>query len=80
MHNALLTLNFLNANEKGTAAAERHWIFEKTTELNQSIYFKDVLTSEWKLRHVLCWGTGFTFVSAGEKKAMDTIKIDKNFI
>ena len=29
LHNALLTLNFLNANEKGTTAAERHWIVEK---------------------------------------------------
>ena len=29
LHNALLTLNFLNANEKGTTAAERHWRTEK---------------------------------------------------
>ena len=29
LHNALLTLNFLNANEKGTTAAERHWIMKK---------------------------------------------------
>ena len=53
-HNALLTLNSLNANEKGTTAAERHWIVDKkTTELNQPIYFKDVLISEWKPGHVL---------------------------
>ena len=31
LHNALLTLNFLNANEKGTIVAERHWIIEKKT-------------------------------------------------
>ena len=26
LHNALLTLNFPNANEKGTTASERYWI------------------------------------------------------
>ena len=52
LHNALLTLNFLNANEKGTTAAGRHWTIEKTAELNQPVYFKDVLTSEWKPRYV----------------------------
>ena len=50
LHNASLILNFLNPNEKG---AERHWKVEKVRELNQSIYFKDVLTSEWKLGHAL---------------------------
>ena len=45
LHNALLTLNFLNANEEGTTAAERHWIIEKIMELNQPIYFKDVVTN-----------------------------------
>jgi hypothetical protein len=40
----LLTLNFLNVNEKGTAAAERSWVIEKkTVGLNQLIYHKDVL-------------------------------------
>ena len=29
LHNALLTLNFLNANEKGTTAVEKHWMIEK---------------------------------------------------
>lgn len=31
LHNAVLTLKFLNANEKGMTAAERHWIIEKKT-------------------------------------------------
>ena len=62
LHNALLILNFLNANEKGKTAAERHWIIEKTSELNKSVYFKDVLTLEWKLRDVLCWGRCFILV------------------
>ncbi|MBV2133725.1 DDE-type integrase/transposase/recombinase [Pseudomonas sp. MAP12] len=53
LHNALLTLNFLNANEKGQTAAKRHWTREKTAELNQPVYFKDVLTSVWKSGHVL---------------------------
>ena len=29
LHNALLSLKFLNANEKGTTAVERHQIVEK---------------------------------------------------
>ena len=34
LHNALLTLNFLNANEKGTTVTERHWIIAKSSKLN----------------------------------------------
>ena len=67
MRNALLTLNFLNANEKGRTAAERHWEMEKTSELNKLVYFKDVLTSQWKLGDVLRWGRGFALVSTEEK-------------
>ena len=29
LNKALLTLNILNVNEKGTTATERHWIVEK---------------------------------------------------
>jgi hypothetical protein len=29
-----------------TTAAEKHWIMEKTAELNQTVYIKDVLTSK----------------------------------
>lgn len=29
LYNAVLTLDFLNANEKGTSVVERHWIIEK---------------------------------------------------
>ncbi|KAL6045669.1 hypothetical protein STEG23_015755 [Scotinomys teguina] len=79
LHNALLTLNFLNANEKGTTAAERHWIIEKTAELNQPIYFKDVLTSEWKPGYVLRWGRGFAFISTGEDKLWIPSKLIKDF-
>ena len=80
LHNALLTLNFLNANEEGTTAAERHWIIEKTAELNQPIYFKDVLTSEWKPGYVLHWGRGFAFISAGEEKLWIPTKLIKSRI
>ena len=31
LHNALLTLNVLNAKEKRTTAEERHWIKEKSS-------------------------------------------------
>ena len=37
-------------------------IKKKTTELNQPIYLKDVLISEWEPGHVLRWGKGFIFV------------------
>ena len=46
-----------------TTAAERHWIMEKPSDLNQPAYFKDVLTSQWKLGDVLHWGRGFVLVS-----------------
>ena len=36
--------------------------------LNQLVHFKDVLMSEWKPGHVLCWGRGFAFVTTGERK------------
>ena len=32
-------------------------------ELNQLIHFKDVLTSEMKVGHVLHWRRGFAFAS-----------------
>lgn len=41
-------LCFLNINEKGTTAAERHWVIARTVGLNQFIYDKDMVTSEWK--------------------------------
>ncbi|MGE9714896.1 DDE-type integrase/transposase/recombinase [Escherichia coli] len=77
LHNALLTLNFLNANEKGQTATERHWTMEKTAELNQPVYFKDVLTSTWKPGHVLRWGRGFALVSTGEEKLWIPSKLIK---
>ena len=34
LNNALLTLNFLNVNETGNTAAEKHWTLERSAELN----------------------------------------------
>lgn len=53
---APLTLDFLNINKRGPTAAKSHWIKGKTVELNHPIYYKDVLTSEWKSANVWCWG------------------------
>ena len=47
---------------------ERHWIVEKTAELNHLVYFKEILTSEWKTGYVLSWRRSFDFVSTGEEK------------
>ena len=77
LHNALLTSNFLNANEKRKTVAERWWIIEKTSELNQPVYFKDVLKSQWKPGDVLCWGKGFALVSAGKEKLWIESKLTK---
>ena len=70
-------MNFLNANEKGTTAAERHWIMEKSAELNQPVYIKDVLTSQWNPVDVLRWVRGFTLVSTGEEKLWIPSKLIK---
>lgn len=61
LHNSLLTCLFKNVNGTGSTADERHWALERTAELNQSAYFKDVLISEWKSGNVLCWGRGYGF-------------------
>ena len=73
--NALLILNFLNANEKRTTAAERHWIIEKTFELNLPVYSKDVLTSQWKPGDVL--GKGFYSCSHRREKLWILSKLIK---
>ena len=64
----MLTLNFLTVGEKGTAAAERHWVIEKPEELGQPINYKDVLASEWKPTIVLRWGCGYAYVATENEK------------
>ena len=56
LHNVLLILIFLNDNKNGTSERDRNWIKEKSSKLNELVYFKDVLTSKWKPGDVVCWG------------------------
>lgn len=77
LNHAPLTLDFLNINKRGPTAAKRHWIKGKTVELNHPIYYKDVLTSEWKSANLWCWGCWFVFILAEQKKAVDCIKSHK---
>jgi hypothetical protein len=62
---------FKNQKQKKT-------IIKKPAELNQPVYFKDVLISEWKTGKVLHWVRGYTYIFTGEKKAMGSFQIDKN--
>lgn len=39
-----------------------------TSKLNQPVYFKDVVTSEWKMENILCWG-GVMPLFTQEKKS-----------
>ena len=41
---------------------------EKTAELHQPVYIKDVFTSKWREGNVLCWGRGFVYVSTEKQK------------
>lgn len=50
------------------AEDERHWVIEKSEELGQSIYYKAVLTLEWKPEILLRWGCGYGYVSTGNEK------------
>lgn len=76
MYNALLTLNFLNPIQR-EQQLRRDCTIEKTTELNQPVYFKDVLTSEQTPGNVLPWGRGFNFVSTGEENLRISSKLAK---
>lgn len=49
----------------------------KNAKLIQPVYYKDVLTSEWKAGRMLRWDQGYAYVSVGE--VMDTIETDKKF-
>ena len=62
----MLTRNFLHVGEKGITAAD--WVTEKTEEVGQPIYYKDVLTLEWKLAIVLRWRCCHGNVSTGNEK------------
>ena len=48
-----------------------------SVELNQAVYFKEVLNSELKPGKVLCWGRGYAFVSTGEEELWVPTKLIK---
>ena len=50
---------------------------ERTIELNQPVYIKDILTSEWKMGIVLHWGRGYAYVSTGKEKLWVPFKLIK---
>ena len=55
---------------------------KRTAELNQLMYFKDVLNSGWKSRNILPWGRDFALVSTGNEKlwipsTLVTIRFDQ---
>ena len=56
---------------------KKDWIIKQKSELNQPVYFEDVLNSQWKPGDMLCCGRGFSLIPTGEMKTMDTIKISK---
>lgn len=58
----------MKANEQRPVAVERHWTVGGSTELNQFIYFKDIIFHswlQWKVGNVLFWRRDHTFVSTG---------------
>jgi hypothetical protein len=40
----------------------------KIAELDQPVYFKDGLTSEWKSENVLSWERGFVYISTDDER------------
>lgn len=60
------------------AAVESQCRIKKTAELKQTVYFKDVLTFDWKPEYVYILGKKICFSFQRRRKAMETIKIDKD--
>ena len=50
---------------------------ERTIELNQPVYIKDILTSEWRMGNVLRCGRGYAYVSTGKEKLWVPSKLIK---
>ena len=78
----MLTLNFLNVDNKKEQQAERHWVIktnkqtnkqtkpkkQKTEELSQPIHYKHMFTLEWKPVIVLRWGIVMLMYLQGLRK------------
>lgn len=76
----MLTLNFLNVGEKKQQKLKDTGLKEtekKTEEISQSIYYKDVLTLEWKAAIVLRWGCHYAMYLQGMKKIWLPTKLIK---
>jgi hypothetical protein len=67
-------LYFLNVDEKGTTAADRHSVIKEAEELSQPIYYQDVLTVECKPAIILRWGHGYAYISTRNEKNIVTNK------
>ena len=52
----------------------KDWIVERTIELNQPVYIKDILTSEWKMCYA---GRRVMSVSRGKEKLWVPFKLIK---
>jgi hypothetical protein len=48
-----------------------------TTELDQLVCFKDVLTPDWKSENVLHWGRGFAYIPTGDERLWVPSKLIK---
>ena len=51
-------------------------LWEKNTQLIQPVYMKDILTSEWKMGNVLCWGKGYVCFHR-KRKTMNFFQVEK---
>jgi hypothetical protein len=73
---------YFDLQERGIRLTERHWIVKKkkkkkTTELDQSVYFKDVETLEWKSGYELYWERCIVYTSTCDKRQWISLKLIK---
>ena len=50
---------------------------ERTTKLNQPVYIKDIMKSEWKITNVLYKWRGYPYISTGKEKLWVPYKLIK---
>ena len=67
LRSTLLTLNFWMLMSKTLRLLKDIRLWKITTEIHQSVYIEDILTSEWKMRKCIVLGTGYTYISTGKK-------------
>jgi hypothetical protein len=64
LNNVVLIIKFLNVNSTRITTAEKHWILERTGELDRNKY---VITSVQKTGDVSHWRSKHVFISIGEE-------------